>query len=149
MKKIDLALVDGEFENPLTKPIERPEQVAAIFNSIKDRAFETLLAIYLRGDGTGVYDVHSTGGISECLLSVYDLYGRAYVLRARTYILVHNHPNTGNAKPSRTDWKAIKRLGETESHEPTLEDFIIIGDKGDYWSWRNYVGDEDYRLGRT
>ena len=147
MDKLDIRLTEGEFKNPLKGPLSRAEDVAAIFDSIKDRASETLLVVYLLDDLTGVYDVHSTGCATMTTLSTQDLFGRAYALRARYLILIHNHPK-GDPTPSAEDRRALMAIEAYAAPLETLDvlDFIIVGSKG-YWSAFDEAGGGDYAAG--
>jgi len=144
MKKLDIKLTDGEFENPLKEPINSSEQLYGIFRGIKDFAQETLFVIYLHEDFTGVYDIHSHGPAALTLLSIKDLLGRGYMLRAKYFILAHNHPS-GIAKPSDTDKATLKYLETKASAMVDLQmlDFMIIGDN-DFWCWRENEHDGIY-----
>lgn len=138
MKKIDLKLVAGEFKNPLLEKILFPEQVHEIFKSLKDKASETLLVVYLKDDFRGLYDVHSTGASSWTGFDQHDLFGRAYMTKSRYMILVHNHPN-GNSKPSGGDLEILETIKELSAPLDKrrilgLLDFIIVAEDG-YWSW--------------
>lgn len=147
MRKLDIRLKEGEFKNPLTKPLGNARDVFDVFASIKDYASETLLVVYLMNDLTGVYDVHSTGCASMTVVYPHDLFGRAYALRARYLILIHNHPQ-GIAAPSDDDWEVLKMIEDYAAPMDALSllDFIIVGER-DYWSAFDEVGGGDYSAG--
>ena len=147
MKEISWQLVDGEHTNPLHETVRLPEQVAAVFQSLKDHASETCLAVYLKEDLTGTYDVHSTGTPAMTTLSINDLFGRAYVTRARYIVLVHNHPK-GDPTPSPQDRAILAEIKRYADPLPTvtLLDFIIIGE-GKYWSWFEEEDGGEYSVG--
>ena len=146
LKKLDVTLIEGEFENPLKEQITSPHHIYRIFCAIKDRAQETLLAVYLFDDLTGAYDVLSLGSQSMTLLDTHDLFGRGFVLRARYFILVHNHPK-GDSKPSPEDRAAIEQVIAASRHmKIAFLDFVIIGD-GRYWSYAEENDLGDYSLG--
>jgi len=147
MRKIDLKLVDGEYENPLKNAIHHPEDISRIFRSLKDKASETLLVIYLQHDLTGIYDVHSTGPSGTTVFDAQDLFGRAYVTRSRYMILVHNHPS-GDATPSPEDLQNLSDILALAKpmRSISLLDFIIIGED-DIWSWFEENEGGDYTQG--
>lgn len=144
MKKIDFKLTEGEFENPLNDPVETPQQLFSIIRGIKDFAQETLFVIYLHDDLTGAYDVHSHGPSAMTMLSIKDLLGRGYMMRAKYFILAHNHPS-GNPKPSSCDLATLKFLHDKASTMVDLRmlDFVVIGDDS-YWSWADENGGGEY-----
>jgi len=56
---------------------------------------------------------------------------------ARQIVVVHNHPS-GQPEPSDDDRRiavALEKAGKLLGVE--LAEFVIIGDDGRYWSWRN------------
>lgn len=147
MKQIDLKLKDGEFTNPLRNSLHFPEQAFEIFRSLKDHASETLLVIYLKHDLTGFYDVHSTGCSIYTMLDQHELFGRAYMTKARYMILVHNHPS-GDPTPSPQDLENLETIRAFAAPLDKrrllgLLDFIIVGDDT-YWSWAEDKGLKGY-----
>lgn len=148
MKKIDLKLVDGEFTNPVREKVARSEDIYKIFASLKDHASETLLVAYLQHDLTGVYDIHSTGCPAWTSFSMHDLFGRAYLLRARYFILVHNHPG-GKTEPSPQDLAIlndIKSFIAPMQDRLSMMDFIIVAGEH-YWSWFDEEDGGEYEVG--
>jgi len=147
MRKMEMKLTEGKFKNQLQNQLRQSKDVFEIFRSIKDEANETTLVIYLTEDLSGIYDVHSIGFPFATSISVADLIGRAYLLRSRYFIVVHNHPG-GIPKPSETDMKVLKELQLYAYPLPTLSmlDFIIIGD-GNYWSWFDEQDGGNYEQG--
>ena len=143
-----MKLTEGEFKNPLQNQLLQSKDVFEIFRSIKDEANETSLVIYLTEDLSGIYDVHSTGFPFATSISVSDLIGRAYLLRSRYFIVVHNHPGWQFRNPARRDMKVLKELQLYAYPLPTLSmlDFLIIGD-GNYWSWFDEQDGGNYEQG--
>ena len=147
MKQIELRLTDGEHTNPVKNSVRFPSQVYDVFASLKDKASETLLVIYLSEDYTGIYDVHSTGASAMVTLDLHDLFGRAYLTRSRYMILVHNHPK-GDPSPSPADLEALEAIRLMAAPMDArrlvgLLDFVIIGDDS-YWSWAEENGITGY-----
>ena len=99
------------------------------------------------------YDVHSLGSGSVTLLSPEDLFGRGYALRARHFIVIHNHPS-GKIEPSPDDQTVMHELIEqSRIMKIALLDFIIVGALGEdvaqsrYWSMFEDMDGGEYTLG--
>ena len=144
VRKLDIQLVDGEFENVIDEQLRSPEQVYEIFGKIKDSAQETVLALYLRDDLTHtVYTVMGVGGQESSLVDTDLLFGLAFTLRARYFILVHNHPK-GKAAPSEGDAATMAAINQMAySNNKPMLDFIIVADDG-YWSMFEEAEGKEY-----
>ena len=154
LKKLDIKLVKGEYKNPIKGKLRAPEQIYKVFESIKDKAQETLLGVYLDKDlKIRVYDVLSTGGENGTTIIPSEIFGHVFGIKAKSFILVHNHPK-GDPTPSTEDKTVIKEL-KKQSEIMKLEflDFIIVGDadvntkKKNYWSLFEEAEGGDYSLG--
>lgn len=153
MKKIHLSLEESDFPNPIKGTVRIPEQIYDTFGSIKDEAKELFLGVYLTDDLEAItYNIFSVDGQDVALVIPEDIFGLAYTLRSRYFILVRNHPK-GNPKPSINDQEVIDMLQEqSKTMRRTMLDFIIIGDlqkqgEKNYWSWFNELGGGEYTLG--
>lgn len=154
LKKLDIRLVKGEYKNPIKGKLRVPEQIYQVFKSFKDKAQETLIGVYLDKDmEIRVYDVLSTGASGETIISPEEIFGHVFGIRAKSFILVHNHPK-GNPNPTESDRKVITEI-KKQSEIMRLEflDFIIVGDedmnddKRAYWSIHEESGGGEYSLG--
>lgn len=147
LKKLDIKLVKGEYKNPVKGQVRDPEQVYDVFKSIKDKAQETLIAVYLGADLEAItYDIHSLGGDSVTLLVPSDLFGRGYALKSKSFILIHNHP-TGNPNPSPADQEVMHELTkQSKIMKMSFLDFIIVGDDS-YWSMFEKEDGAEYMIG--
>lgn len=147
LRKLHVELVDGEFENQIKGQVRAPEQVYEVFQALKDRNQETLIGLYLT-DGLDpiLYDVLSVGGEHEALLLPDEIFGRAFITRAKYLILIHNHPS-GDPTPSPADQEAMEMLIKVAPivHKTVL-DFIIVGTDS-YWSMFEEHDGGDYGLG--
>ena len=134
IRKLHIELVDSEFENLIEEQLRSSEQVEDIFRRLKDYAQETVLAIYLFEDlKPSVYAVMCVGTQEASLVDTDLLFGLAFTLRAKYFILVHNHPK-GKAAPSADDTATMARLnGMAYTNNKPMLDFIIVADDG-YWS---------------
>lgn len=146
LRKLNIELVKGEYKNPVKGQVRDPKQVYEVFKAIKDKAQEILIAVYLNADlQVNSYDTLSIGNQSTVLVTPPEIFGRAFVLRSRYFILIHNHPS-GAAVPSFEDIEAIKKLEQqSKVMEMRLLDFIIVGDDT-YWSMFERLDGAEYSL---
>jgi DNA repair protein RadC len=139
LKKLNIELIKSEYTNPIKGQLRGPEQLHAVFQDIKDKAQETLISVFLN-DVLDVisYDVLSVGAASETNIIPQELFGRTFVLRAKTFVLIHNHPS-GIPEPSDEDKHIMAHLvQQSKVMELRFLDFIIVGDPLDedrkpYW----------------
>ena len=155
-KKLELKLVKGEYQDLVKGQLHFPKQLYKVFKKLKDSPHENLIGIYLNKDlKIRAYDILEIGGSEAVGLSTGELFGRIFITKAKSFILIHNHPK-GDPSPSRGDLMTIQGLNE-QSKIMDLEflDFIIIGDKEvndkklDYWSLFEEEEGGDYYLGRV
>lgn len=147
VRKLDISLVEGEYNSPLQGPVRGPRQVFEVFQSIKDRAQETCIGVFLDQHlAAQSYDVLSVGTRRETLMDPVEIFGRAFIFRSRYVILIHNHPS-GDPTPSEADRAALRELiAKGKVVDVRLLDFIIVGD-GNYWSFAESHEAGDYALG--
>jgi DNA repair protein RadC len=147
LRKLNIRLVKGKYKNPVRGQVREPEQVYEVFKSIKDKAQETLIGLYLNNDlDVLTYDILSTGGAHETALLPDEIFGRAFVMRAKYIILIHNHPS-GHATPSPEDRQAMQLIAQgARLMNKHLLDFIIVGDNA-YWSLFDEFDGGSYELG--
>ena len=149
LKKLNIKLVRGTYRNPVKGQVREPGHIYQTFQAIKDSAQELLIGVYLNSDLEVVtYDTLSVGGESVTLVIPREIFGRAFVMRAKHFILVHNHPS-GDPAPSAADRKVIEALkAQSAIMEITFLDFIIAGDRR-YWSMFEEADGGEYALGST
>ena len=147
LKKLNIKLVKGEFKNPVKGQVKEPREIYEVFKKIKDRAQETLIGVYLNAEmEVNSYDILSIGTKSETLIDIPEIFGRAFVLRSRYIIIIHNHPS-GEAEPSEEDKITMKQLvQQARIMKLDLLDFIIVGDES-YWSMFEEEEGGEYALG--
>src|ERR1044071_936179 len=133
LRKLDIQLVKGEYQNPVKGQVRAPEQVYEVFKAIKDKTQETLIGVYLSNElVVNAYDTLSVGSSTGTGVSSDEVFNRAVITRSRYIILIHNHPS-GKAAPSPEDKETIASLQEGAKWlKKVLLDFIIVGDNG-YW----------------
>lgn len=147
LRTLNIRLVRGKYKNPVKGQVREPKQVYEVFKAIKDSTQETLIGVFLNADlEVGSYDTLSIGTQSTTLVAAPEIFGRAFVLRSKYIILIHNHPN-GIATPSPDDRKAMKQLiDKARVMEIRFLDFIIVGDSK-YWSMFEEDDGGEYVLG--
>jgi len=147
LKKLNIKLVPGEYRNPVKGQVREPDQIYRTFRAIKDSAQELLIGVYLNADlEVLTYDTLSVGGESVTLVIPPEIFGRAFVMRAKSFILIHNHPS-GNPTPSEADREVIEALKKQSAiMEITFLDFIIAGENR-YWSMFEDADGGEYTLG--
>jgi DNA repair protein RadC len=105
--------------------------VNAYVESLGQEAHEWLLALYV-DDSLQLLavDTVAKGDASSVELPTWRLLERGHALRAKGFILVHNHPS-GDARPSQTDVRATMRLSRVsdELNMPLLDHLIVAGDE--------------------
>lgn len=147
LKKLKIELVKGEYKNPVKGQVREPKQVYEVFKAIKDKAQETLIGVYLDTDlEVKTYDTLSIGTQSTTLVDESEIFGRAFVFKARYLILIHNHPQ-GDPAPSESDKLVMEQLiKQAKIMNLSFLDFIIVGDDS-YWSMFEKMDGGDYSLG--
>jgi DNA repair protein RadC len=147
IRRLKIQLVKGKYKNPIKGQVSGPGQIYKVFKAIKDFAQETLLGVYLTKDLEVIlYDVLSVGGEGTTSLSTMDVFGRAFISRARYIVLIHNHPK-GDPRPSPEDRDSMRDLmSQAETLKVGFLDFIIVGD-GRYWSMFEEAEGGAYELG--
>ena len=151
LKKLDIKLIDGEYENPVCGQVRFPEQVYEVFKNIKDNSRETLIGVYLTPElEVRNYDVITVGGRDVSLAIPHEIFERVLLSRSRYFILIHNHPD-GDPKPSKSDKKVMQAIRKGANIlQLQFLDFIIVGDlkkKKSYWSMFEGMEGGEYGLG--
>lgn len=147
LRKLNIELVKGEYRNPVKGQVREPKQVYEVFKAIKDKAQETLIGVYLSAElEVNTYDTLSIGTQSETLIDAPEIFGRAFVLKSKYFILIHNHPS-GAATPSSDDEEAMRSLiAQARIMKLSFLDFIIVGEDS-YWSMFEQIDGDEYSLG--
>jgi DNA repair protein RadC len=147
LKKLNIKLVRGEYQNPVKGQVREPGHIYRTFQAIKDSAQELLIGVYLNDDLEVLsYDTLSVGGESVALVIPREIFGRAFVMRAKHFILIHNHPS-GDPTPSAADHDVIKALKDQSAiMKIAFLDFIVVGERR-YWSMFEEADGGEYALG--
>ena len=93
--------------------IRRPEEIAKLFRSITvDNSREHFVAFYLDGAShVASYSIISIGTANSTVVSPREVFQRAVLIGAVSFIVAHNHPS-GNLDPSREDLSLTQKLQE-------------------------------------
>lgn len=76
------------------------------------------------------------GTINACLISVPEIFKMAILSNASGLFLFHTHPS-GEVEPSREDIAATRKIRDAgKILDIPLQDHIILGSAGDYFSFR-------------
>lgn len=147
LRKLDIKLIDGEFENPIKQQVATPEQMYEIFKKIKDQSQETLIGVFLTENlEVRAYNILTLGGQSTTLFIPEQVFEHAILLKSRMFILIHNHPK-GDPTPSPEDRKMIEILTEqSKTMNRVFLDLIIVG-ADSYWSMFEDMDGGDYSNG--
>src|SRR5262245_8426714 len=94
LRKLKIALVPGEYKNPVKRKLRERKKLYRVFKSIKDKNQETLIGVYFDNDlEVRAYDVLSLGSQSEANVYPDEIFERAILLKSRIFVLIHNHPS--------------------------------------------------------
>ena len=147
LRKLDIKLIDGKYENPVQGQVRDPEQVCDIFRSLKDEAHETLLGVFLTRElEVRAYNILSTGDQDSTAYKPKQVFKQCILLEATDFILIHNHPK-GGSRPSFEDKQVMASLMEkSQIMEIKFLDFIILG-SNNYWSMFETLDGGEYGLG--
>jgi DNA repair protein RadC len=120
----------------LTKPVDSPEQVYALFEDMQNETKEKVVVLHLNPQLEVLsYEVAAIGTGIQALTDPVELFRNAMLARAHSLIVVHNHPS-GTCKPSQADIDISAQLVDVgKLLGIPLQDFIIIGDDS-YSSFR-------------
>ena len=113
-----------------------PAVVYDWFRSLKNDAYEKMIAIYLNSANMVIsFQYESEGDIDQAAVYPRKILRNALLSNSKRVILLHNHPS-GNTKPSENDIEITRKLKSAfDTIEIELMDHIIIGDNG-YYSFR-------------
>ncbi len=147
LRKLNIELIDGEFENPLMGQVRDPEQVYDVFKSIKDKEHETALGVYLTPElDVLAYDVLSVGAREEVSVLTHQLFRHVIVSGGKDFIFIHNHPK-GDPTPSDDDKLMMLKIAQGAiGVDLVFLDFIIVG-RDSYWSMFENAEGGEYALG--
>lgn len=132
LKELKVTFVRKRVDDDLlSRPVQSPEQVFALFEDMQDETKEKVVVLHLNPQLEVLsYEVAAIGTARAALLEPVEVFRNAMLARAASLIVVHNHPS-GSCTPSDDDRAIAKRLHELgELHGIELQDFIIIGDPG-------------------
>lgn len=123
-------------ETELQIKINSSTEIANIMNFLEGYEHEEFWTIYLRKNNSIIKKTQqSKGGTSGTVVDTRLILKEAILLNSSAIILCHNHPS-GELSPSEAD-KAItqKIKNSAKLMDIVVLDHIIIGGKGDYYSF--------------
>ena len=121
-----------------TTVLNSPQQVLAYCKaSLSNRRVECLEALCLSIRGTLIStQILATGSLGSVTVSPRQVVEYALKVNAKSVILVHNHPS-GDASPSQADITLTQTIINAALYfDIKIEDHIIIGKGGNYFSFR-------------
>lgn len=121
-----------------TTVLNSPQQVLAYCKaSLSNRRVECLEALCLSIRGTLIStQILATGSLGSVTVSPRQVVEYALKVNAKSVILVHNHPS-GDASPSQADIALTQTIINAALYfDIKIEDHIIIGKGGNYFSFR-------------
>ena len=127
-----------EAEYPYAKPLDNPEDVAALCNSVcrlqhMAEEYVIMVAVNVRRKVLGIFEI-SHGSVAKSMCNTRESFIRALAVGASGIFILHNHP-TGNPSPSTADLQCANRLKKAGAILGIkLIDFLIIGTDRVY-SW--------------
>ena len=150
LRKLDIKLVPGDYKNPLKGQVKGPEQLYDVFKDLEDSHVEKAIVVYIAENADAIaYHILGVGNDSSVSYDNAELFGTGYVLKAKRFIFIHNHPS-GNSNPSPRDLVTldILRAQSAIMNLPML-DYIIIGagkksKKNNYWSFNDKFENGEY-----
>ena len=117
--------------------IESPRDVVRVLGKeLEDYDREVLCVVNFRSDGRPInMNIVSMGTVNNTIVEARDIFKTSILSNAAQFMLVHNHPS-GNLTPSLDDMKVTERIFiASEIMGIPLMDHIIIGQKGEYYSF--------------
>lgn len=122
---------------PLPK-VGRPSDAAALLRDRLEAEPVEVCVLLLLNTKHRVIGLHELGRgtLDACLVHPRDVFKAALLTNASGVIVAHNHPS-GDPTPSRDDFALCQRLRQSaEILGVELLDFVIVGDGGRYYSFK-------------
>jgi DNA repair protein RadC len=138
LRELKIKYVKTKIKNPVRRQIAEPQELVKLFQFLEEVDKEKVVSVHFDPNMViNYFEVVSIGGVDMALVSAKDIFKGVLLSNSVGFVLIHNHPH-GNPTPSNNDRKIMERLEkQSEIMEIELFDFIIIGDGGRYWSWRD------------
>ena len=120
----------------LGRPVKEAKQVVELFKDMQDETKEKVVAVHLNPQLEILsYEVVAMGTARNALVDAGEVFRNVLLAHGSSVIMVHNHPS-GNPEPSDEDRGVVLTLADAgRLLERPLQDFIIIGDNGRYFSF--------------
>jgi DNA repair protein RadC len=143
--KLRLCLVKEKNKSDERIFVSEPEQIAKIFQPLKNAAEEYFVSLHLNSKNQvlGIHEV-SHGTISTSLVHPREVFKAALLANSYAIVVCHNHPSGANIAPSHDDYSTTRQLIKAGLIlGVNLLDHVIVGPSlnqaNDYFSFReNY-----------
>lgn len=137
IREIELKFKKRRVKNDLAGiPLISPERIAELFQDLQNESKEKLIAIALDTRLKILcFEVISIGSLNAVYARPGEAIRSTILVNAHCFVMVHNHPS-GDASPSKEDQRFTYELaGVGQATGMPLEDHIIIGENGSYFSF--------------
>lgn len=125
------AIVETEMELPIQGQVQDPEDLYKFLKDLESEHTPKIIGVYL--DANNLFLGHQVFlGATPKTFDTQFLYHYYFLFLAKKYILLINHPQSGNPTPDEDDRKLIRALqtdAQSLSFRPHFEDFVIVGKK--------------------
>jgi DNA repair protein RadC len=137
LKELKIKYVPSKIKNPLRGQIQNTQELVELFKDLSKEDKEKVVSIHFNARmQINCFEILSIGGVDLAFISPRDVFKGVLLTNSTGFILLHNHP-TGDPTPSDNDVKMIEQIQRiTKDLEVVFIDFVIIGDKSKFWSWR-------------
>ena len=121
-------------ENSMNHPEKIVTMVNEVFHlNLRTEEYLYLICLDAKCKVLGIMEI-SHGTVSMSLCNPREIFLKALCLNTHGIILVHNHPS-GSVTPSKEDFQAKTKVSELgKILGIPLNDFIIVGENGTYYS---------------
>ena len=117
--------------------VEDPQALIGILDQVFQEADRELFVVVLLDHHNKLIGVNTvaTGTTWEVYVGIPELFKAVFLANAQRFIVAHNHPVSGDPRPSQNDWKKYQEIQKAaEIMQITFLDSIVAGDT--YYSMR-------------
>lgn len=129
LKKFEI--VETEVELPIQGQVRDPEDMYMFLRDLENENVSKIIGVYL--DNNNLFLGHQVFlGASPATFDTQLLYHYYSLFLAKKFILLINHPGSGDPTPVEADLKLMRSLqadAQVLSFKPFFADFVIVGKK--------------------